>query len=372
MKHGFFSHLIHTLKTALTDKGVLLLWLIAPLLYGFFYPWPYQHERVEQVPVAVVDMDNSSLSRQIIRYAAASPELQVNVLPSEGAARDALAQRRIEGYALIPAGLKRDVSHGRPVEIALIGNGSYFMLNKSALSGLATAVATVSAGIEIRQLRALGLSEDKAQALREPVKLQSAALFNRHQGYGSSLVPAVAVLILQQTLLMAAGMWVAGQRERGERHVPGRIWAARISALALPNTLIGLFYFGWLFVFQGYAHGGNLAGAALLLPAFSLAVAGIGCLFGLWLADREAVMQVLLVTALPLFFLSGYSWPAAALPEVLQWLRWLTPSTPAIHASVALNQMGATLAMVAPLLGVLLVQGLLAFALLCLITRRVR
>lgn len=370
MRHGFFPDFIGTLKAALTDKGVLLLWLIAPLLYGFFYPWPYRQELVQQVPVAVVDMDNSSLSRQIIRYAAASPELQVSVLPSETAARDALVQGRIEGYVLIRSGLKRDVSRGRPVEVAIIGNGSYFMLNKSALSGLAAALATVSAGIEIRQLRAAGVSAGRAQALREPVKLHAAALFNRHQGYGSSLVPAVAVLILQQTLLMAAGMFVAGLRERGEHHAPARIWAARISALALPNTLIGLFYFGWLFAFQGYAHGGNLAGAILLLPLFSLAVAAIGSLVGLWLGEREALIQVLLVTALPLFFLSGYSWPVAALPELLQWLRWLSPSTPAIHASVAFNQMGAGIAMMAPLLGVLVIQGLLAFALLCFSARR--
>jgi ABC-2 type transport system permease protein len=46
-------------------------------------------------------------------------------------------------------------------------------------------------------------------------------------------------------------------------------------------------------------------------------------------------------------FVSGFSWPAEALPEPLQALRWLFPSTAGIQASLRLNQMGAPLADVA-------------------------
>ena len=58
------------------DKGVLLILLAAPVVYGFFYPWPYSTQAVTRVPVALVDQDNSSLSRQITRFAAADPHLQ--------------------------------------------------------------------------------------------------------------------------------------------------------------------------------------------------------------------------------------------------------------------------------------------------------
>ena len=68
---GFFA----TLAALLRDPGVLLLALVAPVLYSFFYPWPYLHQAPTRVPVALVDADHSSLSRQIARYAAASPKL---------------------------------------------------------------------------------------------------------------------------------------------------------------------------------------------------------------------------------------------------------------------------------------------------------
>ena len=99
-------------------------------------------------------------------------------------------------------------------------------------------------------------------------------------------------------------------------------------------------------------------GALVLLACYVPAVVVLGCLLGWWMANRERVLQVLLFTALPLAFLAGFSWPAEALPEPLQALRWLAPSTAGIQASLRLNQLGASLADVWPQLLALLALGL--------------
>ena len=54
-------------------------------------------------------------------------------------------------------------------------------------------------------------------------------------------------------------------------------------------------------------------------------------------------MQLVLFTSIPLAFLGGFTWPVEALPEPLQWLRWLSPSTAGIEASLRFNQLGAPL-----------------------------
>ena len=110
---------------------------------------------------------------------------------------------------------------------------------------------------------------------------------------------------------------------------------------------------------QDYPRGGNPLGALALLGVFTPAVAGCACLLGWWLAERERALQVALFTSIPLAFLAGFTWPAEALPEPLQWLRWLSPSTAAIQASLRLNQAGAPIAAVLPHLAWL---GLLALA----------
>lgn len=344
-----------TLQAVWADKGVLLLLAIAPVLYGFFYPWPYMYQAVTRVPVAVVDLDHSSLSRQITRFASASPRLDVRWVGADlHAAQQALWAGEIEGFAVLPSDLKRHVVRGQSALVTVEGDGAYALLNKAVLYGFAEAVGTVSAGVEIKKLQAAGQSARQAAASRNPVGTQMVPLFNPTEGYGSYVVPAVALLILQQTLLMGAAMLVGTWAEAGQHRASPAQWLGRIAALATVGGLAGLFYFGWEFTLQDFPRGGNPGGALVLLALYMPAVACLGSLLGVWFADRERSMQVLLLTSLPMAFVSGFSWPSEALPWALQGLRWLVPSTSGIQASLRLNQMGAPLGDVAGPLAVLL------------------
>ncbi|NML86750.1 ABC transporter permease [Polaromonas sp.] len=349
---------VDTLKTIAADKGVLLLIAIAPVIYGFFYPWPYSKQAVTRVPVAVVDYDHSNLSRQITRFAQASPRLEVRmVIGDERQARQALWHGEIEGYAILPRNLKRDVLRGNAAVVTVEANGSYALLNKAVLSGFAEAVGTVSADVEIRKLQASGQSAQQAQASRNPVNTQMVALFNPTEGYGSYVVPAVALLIIQQTLLMGVGMLVGLWVETGKHRADAATWLGRILGFSTAGYLSGLLYFGWIFWAQDFPRGANTGGALLLLAFYIPAICTLGALLGVWFGNRERALQVLLFTALPMAFVSGFSWPAEALPALLQALRWLFPSTAGIQASLRLNQMGAPVTDVA---GCLLILAALA------------
>lgn len=344
-----WSAWLQALATIGRDKGVLLLLVAAPVLYGFFYPWFYADEVLTRVPVAVVDLDRSSLSRQITRFAEADPRIEVRlVTASEREAQEALWRGEVEGYALIPAHLKRSVVRGEEALVRVEGNGAYALLNKAVQYGFAEAVGTVSAGIEIRKLQAAGQSAQQAAASRNPVQLQMVALFNPTEGYGSFVVPAVALLILQQTLLMGAAMLTGTWVESGQHRARARTWLGRLLGLCTLGWVSGLFYFGWIFLLHDYPRGGNPLGALTLLACYVPAIAALGALIGLWVGNRERALQVLLFTTLPMAFVAGFSWPVEALPEPLQWLRWLLPSTSGVQASLRLNQLGAPLAAALP------------------------
>lgn len=355
----------------LRDSGVLLLLVAAPVLYAFFYPWPYADQAVTRVPVAIVDLDGSGLSRQVIRYAAASPRIELRAITGdEQVARRALLRGEIEGYAVLPRDLKRHVLRGEPAVVSIEANGAYALLNKAVLYGFAEAVGTVSAGVEIRKLQARGQPLAQAQASRSPVNLQTVPLFNPTEGYGSYVVPAVALLILQQTLLMGVAMLAGTWAEQSRLRRGAADWAGRLMALCGVGWLSGLFYFGWVFLWQDFPRGANPLGALALLLCYVPAVCSLGAALGAWFGNRERALQVLLFSALPLAFLAGFSWPAEALPVPLQWLRWLAPSTAGIQASLRLNQMGAPLHEALPLLGVLLLLTLGSLTALALLQRR--
>ena len=360
---GFFRLWMDSLILMLRDKGALLLLVGAPVLYGFFCPWFYSTQVVQRVPVAVVVQDNSSLARQRLRFAQASPRIYPQLVTAdEGEAREALLRGEVMGYALLPRDLKRDVLRRANVVIPVYANGAYPLASKQVQYGFAEAFGTVSAGVEIKRLQASGQSAPQAAVSRAPVNLQALALFNPTEGYGSFVVAAVAVLILQQTLLMGCAMLAGTWREQGADRVGARLWLARLLALCVPGWLAGLFYFGWIFIWQDFPHGGNPWGALVLLGCFVPAVVGCACLVGWWLADRERAMQVLLFSSIPLAFLGGFTWPVEALPEPLQWLRWLSPSTAGIQASLRFNQLGAPLVAGLPHLAWLASMALLSWS----------
>ena len=358
----------------LRDKGVLLLLMAAPIIYGFFYPSPYAREVVRRVPVAVVDQDHSGLSRQITRFAMANPRIDVQLVTGDlSEARRALWRGEIEGYALLPADLKRQVVRGTPAVVTIEGNGAYALLSKAVLYGFSEAVGTVSAGIEIRKLQASGQSATQAASSRNPLTTQVVPLFNPTEGYGAYVVPAVALLILQQTLLMGAAMLSGTWAEQGRLRATPQAWLGRVGALSCFGVLSGLFYFGWVFALHDYPRGGNPLGALFMLACYVPAVAALGLLLGSWLKDRERAMQVMLFTSLPMAFVSGFSWPTEALPAPLYLASWLLPSTLGIQASLRLNQMGAPLADVLPyLLGLLALLGVALVTLWTFVSRPAR
>ena len=361
------------LRALAADKGVMLLLVGAPLLYSVFYPWFYNTEAVTRVPVAVVDLDHSRLSRQITRFAQASPRIDVRwVAGNEHAAQQALWRGEIQGYAVLPADLQRSVARSSAAVVSVQANGAYALINKAVLSGFAEAVGTVSAGIEIRKLQASGLGATQAANARSPLQVQMVALFNPAEGYGSFVVPAVALLILQQTLLMGVALLVGTWVERGQHRASASAWLGRLLAFSSAGLLSGAYYFGWIFWLNDYPRGGNPLGALVLLVLYVPAVAALGALLGLWFGNRERALQVLLFTSLPLVFMAGFSWPSEGLPDALQWARWLSPSTAGVQASLRLNQLGAPLAAAAPQLAVLAGIATAAMAALLLWARPVQ
>lgn len=368
--HRFFAAWRDTLLAVGRDTGVLLLLVAAPVLYAFFYPWPYATQAVTRVPVAVVDQDHTSLSRQITRFASANPRIDVRWVTGDvRQAQEAVWLGEIEGFVILPADLKRNAVRGTSAVVSVEGNGSYALLNKAVLYGFAEAVGTVSAGIEIKRLRASGQSQSQAMAARNPVAALLVPMFNPTEGYGSYVVPAVALLIVQQTLLMGVALLVGTWVEQGTARAPAAQWLGRLAAFASLGLASGLFYTGWVFFWQDYPRGANPGASVLLLVLYACAVAPLGALLGLWFKDRERALQVLLLTALPMAFLSGFSWPVEAMDAPLQALRWCIPSTAAIQASLRLNEMGAPWQAVAWHMALLAAVGVLATTATVLLAR---
>ena len=335
------------------DPGALLVLAGAIVLYSFFYPIPYLPQVLREVPIAVVDEDRTPLSRQLARMADAHSLLAVVARPASlGDAERLVAEGRVSGVLAIPRGFERDVAGGRRTRVGVFADASYFLVYRQVATGLLETTGTLSAGIDVRRLEARGRGEAAARAIRDPVPFVVRPLFNPTEGYASYVVPAVLVLILQQTLLIGIGL--LGGTAAEQRAAPGgppvsplaRVLGRALFYLAL-YAVWALFMFAAVyrvFDFPERSRGLDLAAFALpfLLSCIFLALAAAS-LF----RRRETAMQVLLFSSLPSVFLAGFAWPVEALPRWLRALSLLLPSTAGIAGVLRLTEMGASLRHVA-------------------------
>ncbi len=335
------------------DPGALLVLAGAIVLYSFFYPIPYLPQVLREVPIAVVDQDETPLSRQLARMADAHSLLAVVARPASlGEAERLVAEGRVSGVLAIPRGFERDVAGGRRTRVGVFADASYFLVYRQVATGLLETTGTLSAGVDVRRLEARGRGEAAARATRDPVPFVARPLFNPTEGYASYVVPAVLVLILQQTLLIGIGLLGGTAAEQGA--APGgppvsplaRVLGRALFYLAL-YAVWAVFMFAVVYrVFDFPERSRSLDLAAFALP-FLLACIFLAVAAASLFRRRETAMQVLLFSSLPSVFLAGFAWPVEALPRSLRGLSLLLPSTTGIAGVLRLTEMGASLRHVA-------------------------
>lgn len=262
-------------------------------------------------------------------------------------AEDLVRGEAARGAVVIPVDFERSIQRGEQVVVGVFGDASYFMVYSQIATGAGQAAGTLAAGIRIRRLQASGANEDRARKARNPLPIDLHPLYNPSGGYGNYLVPAVLILILQQTLLIGIGTLAGTRREQaGTAKVQPSVL---VECLGQAMTYTGVYLvnaavvFTVVFrVFDLPSHGPLLRLLVFLLP-FLIAVSFLGLTLAAFFRSRESALQALMFTCLPAIFVSGFSFPREAMPRCLQWGGQILPSTHGIAGGLRIFQMDATL-----------------------------
>ncbi len=317
----------------LKDKGALLVLIIAPVLYALYYPLPYLQHSIQNVPLVVIDQDQSAASRQFIRLLEASPQLDIIAQDQDpGLALELMSQQQALGWLLIPEGYERSLLRQQPADILVEGHGGLLLAGSEIISTV-TEIG-LSMGVGVKQQRLLFAGQDRSQSavISQPTRLNSLALYNWQQSYGAYIVPAVWVMVIQQSLLIGICLWRKWREER-QLEMP-KDWQQLLGFSSI-SLAVALMYQLWALPFQGYPSAGPSLALLLTCLCFALACTSLG----LWLCrifvSRESSMLFLLTLGLPFFFGSGYPIPNQGLPPLLSLLAKLLPSTHGIEAMVS-------------------------------------
>lgn len=328
------------LKELFTDRSALLTIIGGVLFYAVLYPQPYLSNLPEQQAVALVDLDQTSASRKLARWIDATPEVQfTRQLSSVSEARDQLIDGAVHGMIVIPRHYMRDSLLGRSPVVSMAGDANYFLVYGTVVEG-----ATM----------ALQAAFSRQTAGAPSVALNLMPLFNPTMGYLGYVIPAVFVLILQQTALLASGLIGAGFNEKltviKDPHHETSVYsllAGRFLAMFAAYFVLGLLYLGWCFQFYGIERSADPKELLAMLVAFTAATTSLGLLLGAWLPRKEWAAPLVMISSLPLVFSAGFVWPLESTPGFVKVLSSMAPSTTAIQGFLGLNQMGASFSQVA-------------------------
>ena len=364
------------MRSTVTDEGVLIFFILVPLLYPLLYSWIYTNEVVREVPVAIVDLSHTSQSRQFIRMFDATPDARVayhcNNLEE---ARRLVEREVVSGIIYFPEDYATRLMRGEQTHVGVYCDMSLMLTYKAIYQSAQSIAAHIGAAFQAAHSGSI--TQRDAEIAIRPVNVSEVQIFNATGGYGNAIIPGVLILVIQQTLLLGIGLAAGTARESNRyqdlipisHHYNGffRIVLGKslcyimiYAVLAAWLTLVVPRLFGYTTISQPQALLGMMVPYLLASIFFGMA---LSCL----VRYRENVMLLVVFTTVPLLFMTGLSWPESNIPGVWKGVAMLFPSTFGVRAYVRINTMGATLENIQPEYIALWIQTLVYFLVTCVV-----
>jgi ABC-2 type transport system permease protein len=366
------------LRNTFRDQGVLIFFLLVPLGYPLLYAFIYTNEVAREVPAIVVDDSQSSLSRDYLRRVDATADINIvaHCTDMEEAKR-LMREREAYGVIYIPKDFSSNINTGRQTQVSIYCDMSGLLYYKAMLMANTNVSLDMNKDIKIR--RAGNTTDRQDEITAYPIEYEDVAMFNPTNGFAAFLIPAVLMLIIQQTLILGIGLAAGTAREQNRYRdlVPlGQHYRGTLRIVMGK----GLCYFMIYAVVSVYVlcivphlfrlnQIGLPADVILFVLPYLFSCVFFAMTVTTMLRSRELCMVVFVFTSVPLMFISGISWPGAAVPPFWRYVSYLFPSTFGINGFVRINNMGATLNEVAFEYRGLWIQACVYFLTTCLAYR---
>jgi ABC-2 type transport system permease protein len=354
---GLFVIFRREVGIILKDTDIRTIILLAPLFYSFFYAAIYFNKTERDVPVTVIDMDKSTLSRKLIKNIDSDEFLNVTGETSDYlSARDLIYREKVQAAVIIPKGFESSIKSHQGTSIKLLINSTRFLVSNDINKAMNEVILNFNNEIKINTLQQNGYNYNQAVIISEPLNEEVKFLFNPSETYGDFLIPGILVLILQQTLLMGISESVSRERELGTfgdlfNKAKNSVSAAIIGKSMFYLMLFGsyaLLFFTLHFNLFSINQKGNWLLIFFMTFLFLLPVICFGFFIASFITKKLLALQIMALSSYPAFFLSGYSWPQISMPWLLQAISQFIPFTPFINAFTRITQMGAGLNDVIP------------------------
>ncbi|WP_300727481.1 ABC transporter permease [uncultured Bacteroides sp.] len=308
--------------------------LVAPIFCFIFFTTLMSKGLPNDLPAGVVDLDNTSTTRNIIRNLDAFQNTQIiEHFSSFNEAREAMQKGEIYSFYYIPKGTTEEAISGRQPTVSFYINYSYLIAGSLLYKDQRTMSELASGAVGRSTLLAKGATMDQAMAYLQPIIIDTHALNNPWLNYSvylcNTLFPGILMLLIFLTTSYALGVEIKDKTSRQLLKMGNNSIVTALIGKLLPHTIIffvvAVFYNVYLYGFQHFPCNSGifpmlLAGLLLVLSSQALGIFFFG-LFG----SMRLAMSCASLWGVISFSISGFTFPVMAMHPTLQALSNLFP-----------------------------------------------
>ena len=207
------------LRRIITDPVSMFALVFGPVIAFVLITLIFSSNVPTKLPVGVVDLDHSALSRRIARMTDATSIAAIDrSYLSLDEAYKAMARGKVDAIICIPDGTEQNILRGKSSEIAVYINNAYLIKGGLLGSGIQKALGTLSAGIRLQSHMMNGSTGKEALAEIMPVQLRPVLLFNPYTSYSYYLTILLVPVILTVFILFGTLYSLGTELQYGTGH----------------------------------------------------------------------------------------------------------------------------------------------------------
>ena len=351
------------------DRWLLSCLTWVPIVLVVIIWWIFSQAIVRDLPIGVVDLSNSRLSRQLNRELDATSTLSVirsyaNVVE----ATEALKSTDIYAYVVIPNQFDKAIYRGEQPQVTTFYNSQMILVGRLINSAVVQAQSTFNAQVEVVKTLAKGQQTTLgAMSHVLPIRTQITPVFNKNTNYAQFLVSAVVPAIWQIAIVVTTIMILAANH----RTYGLSIWAqpntlSRLIATLAPYSLVfvlqGAGFLSWFYHGLDWPMHGSISTMVIAQCFTIVACMVMGSFFFFITLDPARAMSFAAAYTAPSFAFMGITFPTTDMGTLAQIWRSLLPVSHYIDVQVSQVSYGvdaySALASLWPMLGYLLPLGL--------------
>ncbi len=306
---------------------------IMTFCYVFFLSFFYEGQ-LTKMPVGVVDLDNSSISRQFVQNLNTTQQVEVVMkLNSYREARIEMQKGNIYAFVEIKHGFAKEVQSNRRPTLTFYINDAYLTAGSLLLKDISTMSALTSGSIQRQVLRAKGLDESKIMGIIQPISLDTHLIGNPWANYGSYFLnvffPGILELMVLMTTVFVIGVELKERTSREWLHAADNRFSIALIGKLLPYTIIftilGFISNFILYYCMHYPLNSSIGWMLLATVFYVIACQSIGILIiGLMPVLRDSVSLVTFYGMFGFTF-TGFTFPIEQMPYPVQIFSELYP-----------------------------------------------